>query len=325
MVDPCHFSKYDLGFPVGLLADGFFRSAYMPVCYTRSKYTCATFFSAPLQLLLVMISNDDCQAEFDSKIPKQELNDAIRMFLHDELHSVVVVQWWRNKIAATNIKRIVSNVREYGSSCRREFSLQSNNQSRRECAPSRLVLKKGWCGIIKYQLLPVMIGVIAACWVIKQLGNAIQDHARRDHHQQLCHGQVARVSDKGDDSLPNDDDSRNDDDSHVDYPSSLISVHDNNSNGAVSTSDDGSGQDETSSDRPPEDQVVERKHATVNRKSSGKPLKKILHGNILSCVSRNRKVDEDEEVSKAALPHCAWSQVACADTSRPYVRGGLRR
>jgi hypothetical protein len=32
MVDPCHLSKYDLGFPFGLLlADGFFQSAHVPV------------------------------------------------------------------------------------------------------------------------------------------------------------------------------------------------------------------------------------------------------------------------------------------------------
>jgi hypothetical protein len=35
MVDPCHLSKYDLGFPFELLlADGFFQSpAHVPVCY----------------------------------------------------------------------------------------------------------------------------------------------------------------------------------------------------------------------------------------------------------------------------------------------------
>jgi hypothetical protein len=59
MVDPCHRSKYDLGFPFRLLADDFFQSAHVPVCYPCSKDTCATFFSAPLQFLLDMISNDD--------------------------------------------------------------------------------------------------------------------------------------------------------------------------------------------------------------------------------------------------------------------------
>jgi hypothetical protein len=86
--------------------------------------------------------------------------------------------------------------------------------------------------------------------------------------------------------------------------SSLASVHDDNSNDeAVSTSDDdddGSGQDEPPSDSPPKN-VVERKHAAVNRKSSGKPQKKSLLGNILSFVSRKRKVIDD---GKARLVFC---------------------
>jgi hypothetical protein len=162
---------------------------------------------------------------------------------------------------------------------------------------------------IWYQLLQVMIGVIATCCLIKWLVNAIQNHARRDRHQQQCQGQVDGVSNKND-SLPNNDDSPDN------SSSSLTSVHDNSSKEAVSTSDDGSGQqDEPSSDRPPENVLVERKHAAVNRKGCGKPRKSLLR-NILSFVTRKRKVDEDEEVKP---PFPAWSQFAVADTSRPYV------
>jgi hypothetical protein len=95
VVDPCHLSKYDLGFPFGLLADPVILCAgLLPA---QRKDTCTTFFTAPLQFLLDMMSNDDCQAALDSQIPKQELNDAFRMYLHSV---VVVLPWWRNKIAA---------------------------------------------------------------------------------------------------------------------------------------------------------------------------------------------------------------------------------
>jgi hypothetical protein len=272
MVDPCNLSKYDLGFPFGLLlADGFFQSAHVPVCYPRSKDTCATFFSAPLQFLLDMMSNDDCQAELDRWIPKQELNDAFRMYLHDELFNIVV-QWWRNKIAATN-KRIVSNVRVWiiVSSGIQPVIEQAIAAGMRTIQIGVVEEVMAYFCAIWYQLLQVMIGVIAACCVVKWLVNAIQNARRRDRHQQQCQGQVARVSDKGD-SLPNVDDSR--DDSTL----SLTSVHDNSNDKAVSTSDDyGSGQeDESSSDRLPENVLVERKHAAVNRKGGGKPRKSLF-------------------------------------------------
>jgi hypothetical protein len=306
MVDPCHLSKYDLGFPFGLLADGFFQSAYVPVCYPRSKDTCATFFAAPLQFLLDMISNDDCQAELDSWIPKQELDDAFRMYLHDELFSIVV-QWWRNKIAATN-KRIVSNVRVWIVSSGIQHAIEQAIATGMRAIEIGVEEGMTYFRSIWYQVLQVMIGVITTCCVIKWLVNAIQNHARRDRHQQ-CQGQVDGVSNKND-SLPNDDDSPDN------SSSSLTSVHDNSIKEAVSTSDDGSGQqDESSSDRPPENVLVERKHAAVNRKGCGKPRKSLL-GNIRNFVTRKRKVDEDEEVKP---PFPAWSQFAVADTSRPYV------
>jgi hypothetical protein len=332
MVDPCHLSKYDLKFPPFglLLADGFFQSAYVPVCYPRRRKdtTCATFFSAPLQFLLDMVSNDDdyqtAEQQLDRWIPKQELHDAFQMYLHDELLSsiVVVVQWWRKNIAATH-KRIVSNIVRVWIIVSLGI-IQPAFIEQAIAAGMRTIMigvEEGMAffggGIIWYPLLfQVMIGVMAACGVAKWLVHAIQNHhARRDRHHQQCHGRVARVlSDMGD-SLPNDDD-----DSRDDSPSSLTSVRDNNSDGVVSTSDDDDGsscQDEpSSSDRPPENLVAERKHANVNRKSNSKPQRKSLLGNILSFVTRKRKVDDDEEVKP---PFPAWSQFACADTSRPYV------
>jgi hypothetical protein len=255
-----------------------------------------------------MISNDDCQAELDRWIPKQELDDAFRMYLHDELFNIVV-QWWRNKIATTN-KRIVSNVRVWiiVSSGIQPVVEQAIAAGMRTIQIGVEEVMAYFCAIW-YQLLQVLIGVIAAYCVIKWLVNVIQNARRPDRHQQQCQGQVARVSDKNY-SLPHNDDSR--DNSSL----SLTCVHDNSNNEAVSTSDDdGSGQeDESSSDRLPEN-VVERKHAAVIRKGGGKP-RKSLFGDILSYVTRRRKVDEDEEV-KPPIP--AWSQFAVADTSRPYV------
>jgi hypothetical protein len=168
-----------------------------------------------------------------------------------------------------------------------------------------------------------MIGVIIAayCCVVQWLVHASQNNVRRrDRHQQQCQGQVMAggQSDKCNSLWPN-----NKDDSCDNSSSSLTtSVHDDNSSSsdeAVSSSDDGSGPDEpSSSDRPPpENVVVERKHhAAVNRKSGGGKPRKSLLGNILSYVTRKRKVDLHEEV-KPPIP--AWSQFAVADTSRPYV------
>jgi hypothetical protein len=194
MVDPCHLSKYDLGLPFGLLlADGFFRSsAYVPVCYpprNSMDNTCATFFSAPLQFLLDMMSNDDCQAELDRWIPKQELNDAFRMYLHDELFSIVVVQWWRNKIAATHQRIFVSNVRVWIIVSSGIILPAIEAAIAAGMRTIQIGVEEGMVyfgGIIWYQRLQVMIGVIIAayCCVVQWLVHAMQDNARRrDRHQ----------------------------------------------------------------------------------------------------------------------------------------------
>jgi hypothetical protein len=106
------------------------------------------------------------------------------MYLHDELPSVVV-QWWRNKITATN-KRIVSNVRVWTVSSGIQPAIEQAIAAGMRAI--KIGIEEGmacFCSIW-YQLLQVMIGVIAACGVIKWLVNAIQNNARRDRHHQQC-------------------------------------------------------------------------------------------------------------------------------------------
>jgi hypothetical protein len=199
------------------------------------------------------MSNDDCQGRTSrARSERRFPNVPARRTVQRRRRRAVVVQ---NIIAATN-KRIVSNVRVVWIIVPSGFQPAIKQAIATGMRAIQIGVQDGmlfFCGIIWYQLLfQVMIGIIAACWVIKWLVNGIQINAGRDRHQQQCHGQVARVSDKGDDN------------SRDDSPSSLTSFHDNNSDGAVFTSDDvdGSGQDEPSSDRPPENLlVVERKHA----------------------------------------------------------------
>jgi hypothetical protein len=86
-VDPCRITQYDLGFPLGFVAQygGFFQSAYAPACIPRVKNSCATFFEAPLQYLLDMLTNDDAQEEIGSYILRAELEEAFYNWTHDQL------------------------------------------------------------------------------------------------------------------------------------------------------------------------------------------------------------------------------------------------
>jgi hypothetical protein len=107
-------------------------------------------FSAPLQFLLDMITNDDddgqAAEQLDRWIPKHELK---RRFPHEPARQQTTAERRRRAVVAQQNRghqqmdrvqhRSSMDHRVVGNSVRQPLS---NKRSRRECAPSRLVMRK---------------------------------------------------------------------------------------------------------------------------------------------------------------------------------------
>jgi hypothetical protein len=86
-VDPCRITQYDLGFPLGLVAEygGFFQSIYAPLCLPPIQDSCTTLYDDPWQYLLDIITDDDADAIIDRYIPRDELTDAFWIWTYDQI------------------------------------------------------------------------------------------------------------------------------------------------------------------------------------------------------------------------------------------------
>jgi hypothetical protein len=86
-VDPCRITQYDLGFPLGLVAEygGFVQSIYAPLCLPPVKDSCTTLYHDPWQYLLDIITDDGADAIIDRYIPRTELEEAFWIWTYDQL------------------------------------------------------------------------------------------------------------------------------------------------------------------------------------------------------------------------------------------------